>query len=75
VKRTLPMAPGDVEISADRAPSRVAVEKDRSPRDSGHVWTAPRGQGLLSGQSAKSLSGEEVCPERGIDAGCEAFSA
>jgi hypothetical protein len=29
----------------------------------------------LSGQSAKSLSGEEVCPERGIDAGSEAFSA
>jgi hypothetical protein len=28
-----------------------------------------------AGQSAKSLSGEEVCPERGIDAGSEAFSA
>jgi hypothetical protein len=27
------------------------------------------------GQSAKSLSGEEVCSERGIDAGSEAFSA
>jgi hypothetical protein len=27
------------------------------------------------GRSAKSLSGEEVCSERGIDAGSEAFSA
>ena len=40
-------------------------------------WPRIRAQriDLLAGQSAKSLSGEEVCPERGIDAGSEAFSA
>jgi hypothetical protein len=36
-------------------------------------WPRIRAQriDLLAGQSAKSLSGEEVCPERGIDAGSE----